>query len=123
MGLSNQRKEEMETMIHPKTPSDEQLSMQLESDTLTVCLRGEIDHHRAATLRSIIDDAICRYRPHVLRLDMSGIAFMDSSGLGLVMGRRALLLRMEGELVVQHPAPAALRMLHLAGMERIVRIE
>ena len=110
-------------MIHQNPPSDGMLQWQAQSSTLSVRISGEIDHHRAAALRQTIDDAICRYRPATLCLDLSGIAFMDSSGLGLVMGRRALLSRLGGELVLLHPAPAALRMLRLAGMERIVRIE
>ena len=110
-------------MIQQNSPIDDMLHWQAQSGTLSVRISGEIDHHRAAALRQTIDDAICRHRPATLCLDFSGIVFMDSSGLGLVMGRRALLSRLGGELVVLHPAPAALRMLRLAGMERIVRIE
>ena len=110
-------------MIHKQPPSEETLCRQTEDGVLCVRLCGEIDHHRAATLRRTIDDAICRCHPTELRLDMSGIAFMDSSRLGLIMGRRALMDKLGGELIVVHPAPAARRMLQLAGMERIVRIE
>ena len=88
-----------------------------------ISLRGEIDHHRAALLRGQLDDEICRFRPHELRLDLSGIDFMDSSGLGLILGRSRLLAQLGGELIVSRPSPAVRRMLDLSGMERIVRIE
>ena len=94
-----------------------------ESGVPTVYLSGEIDHHSAAVLRRELDDYITRHRPSVLRLDLSGIDFMDSSGLGLLMGRYALLSRLGGKLVVCDPSPSVWRMMRLAGMERILRVE
>ena len=90
---------------------------------MRVSLAGDIDHHRAALLREWMDELICARRPKRFLLDMSGIEFMDSSGLGLIMGRYSLLGRLGGELVIVKPSAAARRMLTLAAMERLVRIE
>jgi stage II sporulation protein AA (anti-sigma F factor antagonist) len=90
---------------------------------LCVELCGEVDHHRAVVLRRWLDQMIRERRPSVLRLDLSGIAFMDSSGLGLIMGRYSLLTRLGGEMIVVDPSAPARRMLRLAGMERMLRIE
>ena len=101
----------------------EQLSVSVRGETITARLCGEIDHHSAAQIRRELDNSICRHRPRVLRLDASGVDFMDSSGLGLIMGRYALLQRTGGELILCQPAPSVLRMVHMAGLERIIKIE
>lgn len=92
-------------------------------DTLTVLLAGEIDHHSAAGMRTQIDEAIERYRPAVLRLDFGGVTFMDSSGIGLVMGRYKLISTLGGTVsVVNIPKPLQ-KVMRLAGLDRLARIE
>jgi stage II sporulation protein AA (anti-sigma F factor antagonist) len=56
-------------------------------------------------------------------LDLSGIAFMDSSGLGFVMGRYSLMQKLGGELILERPNERVVRIFELAGLERIVKIE
>ncbi len=101
----------------------ENIKITAEGNVATAYLCGEIDHHNAAQLRRELDDYICLNRPMVLRLDASGIDFMDSSGLGLLMGRYALLKRLNGELILSNPTASVWRMVKLAGMERILNIE
>ncbi|KAF5028531.1 Anti-sigma F factor antagonist [anaerobic digester metagenome] len=92
-------------------------------DTLTVLLAGEIDHHSAAGMRAQIDEAIERYRPAVLTLDFGGVTFMDSSGIGLVMGRYKLMNTFGGTVnVVNTPKPLQ-KVMRLAGLDRLARIE
>ena len=55
--------------------------------TLNVKIRGDIDHHSVKKVRAQIDDAISSKRPHFVFLDLSSVDFMDSSGLGLILGR------------------------------------
>ncbi len=94
----------------------------LSGDTLTVLLKGEIDHHAAAAVRESIDREICRTRPKRTVLDLSGIDFMDSSGLGLIMGRIALMRDLSGETVLKNPTEKVLRIVRLAGLERMITI-
>lgn len=89
---------------------------------IAVALVGDIDHHRAAELRAYLDEIILQERPRSLFVDLSGIDFMDSSGLGLIMGRYTLLGRLGGQLILEHPSEAAKRMIALAAMERFIRI-
>ena len=93
-----------------------------EKDILTVCLTGEIDHHAAVAVREEIDMQIYRCRPKTAVLDLSGIDFMDSSGLGLIMGRVTLMREMGGKVVVKNPTEKVLRIVRLSGLERIVDI-
>ena len=88
-----------------------------------VRLVGEMDHHNATALRAELDEFITAERPRRLSLDMSGIGFMDSSGLGFVMGRYALMQRYGGELVLEAPNERIMKIFELAGLSRIIRIE
>ena len=84
---------------------------------------GEIDHHSAADIRKGIDCEIYEHRPQKLILDMSAVDFMDSSGLGLIMGRYALMQRIGGELCLKSPNERVMKILKLAGLDRIIKIE
>ena len=90
---------------------------------LTVKLVGEIDHHSAVSVRADIDSLIFERRPKKVVLDLSEISFMDSSGLGLIMGRYSLVRELGGTLTLRSPTVAVTKILALAGMERIIKIE
>ena len=57
------------------------------SGTLAAYLSGEIDHHAAQSIRREIDAQVDDRLPELLTLDFSGVTFMDSSGVGLILGR------------------------------------
>ncbi len=90
---------------------------------MTIRLSGEIDHHSALSLRGAADELIYRHRPASVALDLSGIEFMDSSGLGFIMGRYALLKKLGGEIVLLDPNERVEKIISLAGLERIISIE
>jgi stage II sporulation protein AA (anti-sigma F factor antagonist) len=94
-----------------------------ENGILEVRLHGEIDHHTAVAVRSKIDEIICEQKPRRTVLDLSEIDFMDSSGLGLIMGRYALMQRMGGELSVKNMGERIMKIFELAGLGRIIKIE
>ena len=90
---------------------------------LVVRLSGEIDHHNAVRLRSDIDDLVLSKRPRRLVLDLACIDFMDSAGIGFLMGRCRLMQELGGVLALQSPSPRVLKMLRLCGMERMMEID
>ena len=90
---------------------------------LRIKLKGDIDHHSAVAVRSGIDTLLYKTRPRRLYLDLSGVEFMDSSGLGLIMGRYALMKELGGDLIVCEPTAGVERVMKLAGLERVVRVE
>lgn len=90
---------------------------------LTVILQGDIDHHSAVAVRAEIDDLLSRSRPDCLWLDLSQVDFMDSSGLGLILGRYNTMQRLGGRLVLVSPGKRVEKILALAGIERLIPIE
>lgn len=89
---------------------------------VTAFLEGEIDHHTASALRMEIDDAVQRNKPKTLKLDFADVTFMDSSGIGLVMGRFRTLQPLGGKLVVSNLSPQIFKIMQLAGLEKIVKL-
>lgn len=92
-----------------------------EGDRLLVRLSGEIDHHAAAEMRFLIDGELNRAVPKLLILDFGGVEFMDSSGIGLILGRLRLIAGWNGRLSVTNPRSSVRKMIALAGLDRLIR--
>ncbi|MBR5539888.1 MAG: anti-sigma factor antagonist [Clostridia bacterium] len=86
---------------------------------ITAWLSGELDHHTARVMREEIDAAVERSSARLLRLDFSGVGFMDSSGIGLVMGRYRLMQSRGGRVLIVGVSDRLLRVMKLAGLERL----
>lgn len=99
------------------------LEFESSDKVLTVFIKGEIDHCSAVWIRGEIDKQIAEQKPESTVLVLSDIDFMDSSGIGLVMGRYARMQSIGGTLSVKNPSDRVERILRLAGIERIVNIE
>ena len=91
--------------------------------SLTICLEGDIDHHSVRQIRSRIDTRVYIERPDELILDLSHVCFMDSSGLGLILGRYAKAVELGIAFKIANPTPQIRRILDLAGTERLIKIE
>ncbi len=94
-----------------------------EEDKISVFLEGEIDHHSAAIIRAGIDDALLVNKPKELVIDFGSITFMDSSGIGLVMGRYKLMKSFGGKVVLTSLYGTNEKLMKLAGLERLQNIE
>ena len=92
-------------------------------EVVTAYLGGELDHHTAKEMRETIDNAIELNMPTLLVLDFKDISFMDSSGIGLVMGRYRNLIKTGAELHIIGAPPNIFKMLKLAGIERLAKLE
>lgn len=86
------------------------------NDILTVYLNGEIDHNRAADIRTTIDSRINSTRPKRLELDFSKVSFMDSSGIGLIMGRYRAVGLIGGDLKIKNIPENLSRIIELSGI-------
>lgn len=90
--------------------------------SLTVYLEGDIDHHSAQSIRSRIDTRLFLTRPGELVLDLSRVNFMDSAGLGLILGRFTKASELGVGFRLLNPNKHIQKILDLAGMERLVPI-
>ena len=96
-----------------------QIELKREEGTLTACLSGELDHHAAAGVRDRIDAAALACRCRLLVLDFSAVTFMDSSGIGLIMGRYRLMQSLGGALRLQGADKRLERMIRLSGLDKL----
>ena len=94
----------------------------LKDGCLTALLSGEIDHHVARELREEIDGTAMRTRPSVLKLDFSGVQFMDSSGIGLIMGRYKLMQTWGGSVTIANLPPKLEKIVSLSGLRDLCSV-
>ena len=102
---------------------NELISFEVKGDTVIAIIDGEIDHHRAKGLREAIDGRIYTDRPACFMADMSGVTFMDSSGLGLILGRFTLCRELGIDFKLYSPSDEVMKIIDLAGAGRLIRIE
>ena len=95
------------------------LTKKIESDTLSVEILGEIDHHSARPIREEIDRLLYLYRPKEMVLSLARVSFMDSSGLGLLMGRITLAEALSCRVKITNADVRVKRLLNLAGLRKI----
>ena len=92
-------------------------------ETLKAAIVGEIDHHGAFALRDELDDIFLSSRPKYIELDLSNVDFMDSSGLGVIMGRKSTADKISSEFKIVNPTARVARIIELAGLGKVVTIE
>lgn len=101
----------------------ESIEIIYEKHVLKIKIRGDIDHHSAKGIRDKIDNEIFSKRPSMVVLDLSIVEFMDSSGLGLIMGRYANSKEIGANFLIYKPCKKVKKILELAGVERIMEIK
>ena len=85
--------------------------------------RGELDHHGARNALRELEMAVDAALPKVLVLDMSGITFMDSSGIALILRAQQRMQLLDGSILVCNVPAQARRVLDAAGIGRLVTIK
>lgn len=85
-------------------------------DVVSAYISGEIDHHNVKQMREEIDSTVSRNMPKLLRLDFAAVEFMDSSGIGLVLGRFGLMQDVGGRLELVNLPGHIRKVMHLAGI-------
>ena len=88
--------------------------------TLIVRLMGELDHSAAGRMRAKLDGVIGEGGIRRLVFDLKELGFMDSSGIGLIIGRYKLMARRGGSVAVCGSNPRVDRIFEMAGLYRLV---
>ena len=99
------------------------IELNVTGEVLTARLGGELDHHTAKGMREAVDCALELNMPSLLILDFGEVSFMDSSGIGLVMGRYRKLAKTGAELHIVNTSPTIYKMMKLAGIEKLAKLE
>ena len=94
-----------------------------DGDKLTVFLAGEIDHHGCIQIRQEVDAEILKKHPNEIILNFGKVTFMDSSGIGLIMGRYKLASSYGALVTVTEASSYLKRVMRLAGLDTIVNIK
>lgn len=97
-----------------------ELSFTMTDDILIAGLTGELDHHSAGEARSALDSTVAAFNARWLVLDFSGVSFMDSSGVGVVMGRYNKMQERGGRVFLTGCSQYVKRILHMAGIFTII---
>ncbi len=84
---------------------------------------GEIDHHGAREIMTALDREIDAALPNRLDLDLSGVTFMDSSGIAVLLRARRRMDELEGCLTVCNVPTQPRRVLDAAGVGRIISLQ
>ena len=92
-----------------------------DGDRLIVRIDGELDHFCAQSVRRDLDALLLDRSIRTLILDFSSLTFMDSSGIGVVLGRYRLLRDRGGHVAIAGMNPHIARLFHMSGLDRIIR--
>lgn len=99
------------------------IELELKQDVLLVRLGGELDHHAAEHLRTCITQELEQNAIQHLILNLEKLTFMDSSGLGVILGRYKQVRNNGGEMVVCAISPPVERLFNMSGLFKIIRFE
>ena len=91
--------------------------------TLIVRITGDIDHHSAQTIRTEADTEMEKNRPERMILDLTETEFMDSSGLGLILGRMRKAEERGIRFQLLNPSDQVMKILRLSGVEKQIDVQ
>lgn len=97
-----------------------QVDIACQRNVLLVRLVGELDHHSATGVRERIDRELSKGVYAHLVMNLSRLTFMDSSGLGVILGRYRQISEMNGKMVLCSVQPSIYRLFELSGMFKIL---
>ena len=99
------------------------VSVSQDADGALVSVRGELDTYTAPRLRERLDAVIEQNGHSALRLELSGMSFVDSSGLAVFVDALKKMRQRGGTLSLHSPTPATSKVLEISGLDRIFEIE
>ena len=92
-------------------------------ERVTVVIAGELDHCAAPQIRRMLDDLLMDPAVTHLVLDLENLTFMDSSGIGVLLGRLRQLQERGGAMSVKNMQPPVEKLFRLSGLHRVIGIE
>ena len=115
--------EQMKTTKVVRRRKDVVTDYEKETRTLFLRVTEEIDQHTADKIRRKLDNEIEIYSPKKVIFDFNGIEFMDSSGIGMVLGRYKLVKMLGGTFEIINVNKRLKRIFDMSGVSRIIDIK
>ena len=91
-----------------------------ENKLLILEITEEIDHHTTEKIRRKADDEITRYLPRKVIFDFSNVSFMDSAGIGMLLGRYKVIKMLGGQLELENVNKQIRRIFEISGILKII---
>lgn len=82
----------------------------------------EIDHCIAEKIRNRADFEIQKYMPKKVLMDFNNVSFMDSAGIGMILGRYKNINMLGGTLELINVTPSIKKVLEMSGILKIIKI-
>ncbi len=98
------------------------LNFSNEKDFLIMSISGEIDHRYAIQIRNEADRKIVTYPDKKLIIDLTDVTFMDSSAIGVIIGRYKLVMSLGGSIAIVSSNDTLARILDMSGIRKIIPI-
>ena len=99
------------------------INMHKNGDVLYAHITGELDHHVAAKIRETLDSELSKDTTiRHIEFDFSDLTFMDSSGIGVIMGRYKIVEKRGGGIYASHVRPSVLKLLKISGLLNIITV-
>lgn len=98
-----------------------QTSAEYQDGVLTLCCFGELDHSAAAYVMRAAETAVEEYMPRHFVVDFSGLSFMDSSGIAVLLKIKQLLFQSHGSVEIVGANEQTMRVLELSGLSGMLR--
>lgn len=95
----------------------------IEEKILVIEFTEEIDHHTSERIRKRLDYEIQRFMPRKVIMDFQKVSFMDSAGIGLVIGRYKITITYGGILEIENVRPKIKKVFEMSGIHKIVKIK
>ncbi|MCH5213294.1 MAG: anti-sigma factor antagonist [Oscillospiraceae bacterium] len=97
-----------------------ELTLIAKSRMLVMRIYGEIDHHTAGEIRKRIEREIKRTGAVNIAFDFGRVTFMDSSGIGMILGRYKTVQALGGYIVIYDASEQIIRLLEMAGLKNMI---
>lgn len=98
------------------------IGFDLINNKLIIKIDGDIDHHTCEEIRNKIDQEINKRNPKSIIFDMKNVNFMDSSGIGVIIGRYKLMMSGGGITAMINVKPQIQRVYDICGLKKIIPI-
>lgn len=98
------------------------MQIELKENTLIADVEGDLDHHNVEEVRYELDLKICSMPLKNIIFNLSKLEFMDSSGIGLILGRYKKMIAMGGKVYISGPKPSVLKVIRISGLNKLIPI-